>query len=290
MSSHFASVRLLLALVILCWPWTDLSAQRIVSGRYTYRYVLSDSETVKQAEVNAVKQAQLGMIADHFGTLVSSTTAMTISETTSFITYGDTEVKGEWLEETAPPVIIKSVVNDNFVLDVTVSGKIREIASTPIDLKSVVMKNGTDARFSSTDFTHGDRLYLSFKSPVDGYLAVYLGDRETINCLFPYNGLSADIMKVEAGKEYILFSKSNPGKIDPFSVKEYPLGCSPGVSMEMIRLYVVFSPNKFTKANDNADGTLRSLSFADFHNWLSRIRKLDAEMNLLPYDIVIRRK
>ena len=90
-----------------------MSAQRIVSGRYTYRYVLSDSETVKQAEVNAVKQAQLGMIADHFGTLVSSTTAITITETSSFITYGDTEVKGEWLEDTAAPVIIKSVINDN---------------------------------------------------------------------------------------------------------------------------------------------------------------------------------
>lgn len=290
MSSRFTSVSLLLALLILCLSWNESSAQRIVSGRYTYRYVLSDSETVKQAEVNAVKQAQLGMIADHFGTLVSSTTAITLSETSSFITYGDTEVKGEWLEDTAAPVIIKSVINDNFVLDVTVSGKIREIVSTPIDLKSVVMKNGTDARFASTDFTHGDRLYLSFKSPVDGYLAVYLGDRETINCLFPYNGLSADIMKVEAGKEYILFSKANPGNIDPFSVKEYPLGCSPGVSMEMVRLYVVFSPNKFTKANDNADGTLRSLPFEDFHNWLSRIRKLDADMNLLPYDIVIRRK
>ena len=60
--------------------------------------------------------------------------------------------------------------------------------------------------------------------------------------------------------------------------------------MEMVRLYVVFSPNKFTKANDNADGPVRSLPFEDFHNWLSRIRKLDADMNLLPYDIVIRRK
>ena len=122
MSSRFTSVSLLLALLILCLSWNESSAQRIVSGRYTYRYVLSDSETVKQAEVNAVKQAQLGMIADHFGTLVSSTTAITLSETSSFITYGDTEVKGEWLEDTAAPVIIKSVINDNFVLDVTVSG------------------------------------------------------------------------------------------------------------------------------------------------------------------------
>lgn len=276
-------------ILLLCLAGEDAYAQRIVSDRYTYRYVMSETESFQQAKVNAVRQAQLGMIADHFGTLVSSTTAMTISETVSSVTYGDVEVKGEWLEDTAPPVILKSVVNDHFVLDVTVSGRIREIVSAPIDIKCHVLKNGTDVRYSSLDFTHGDRLYLSFKSPVDGYVAVYLGDRQTINCLFPYNGLSADIMKVDAGDEYVFFSKSKSGKIDPFAVREYPLGCSPGVDMEMVRLYVVFSPNKFTKANDSADGKLRTLAFNDFHAWLSRVRRTDPEMNLIPFDIIIRR-
>lgn len=277
-------------LVIVLLSFEDLYAQRVVSDSHLSYYVMSDSETVRQAEVNAVKQAQLEMIARHFGTMVGATTALTISETVSSITYGETEVRGVWLEDTAPPVITKQVQNDHFILEVTVSGRIREFASTPIDLKCDVMKNGTDNRYASTDFNHGDRLYLSFKTPVEGYLAVYLGDRETVNCLFPYNGLSAETMKVKAGEDYILFSRANSGDFDPFAVQEYPLGCSPGNDMEMVRLYVIFSPNKFAKANDSAEGRLRTLPFEEFHTWMSKIRRSDSDINLLQFDITIRRK
>lgn len=268
----------------------NLAAQRIISDRYTWRYVLSDTETLKQAEVEAVKQAKTQMIARHFGTMVGATTALTISENVSSITYGETEVRGIWLEDLAAPVINRMVLNGHFVLEVIVSGKIKEYASTPIDLKCEVLKNGTDLKYASTEFNHGDRLYLSFKTPVDGYLAVYLGDRESVNCLFPYNGLPADTMKVNAGEEYVFFSRSKPGRFDPFSIQEYPLGCSPGTDMEMVRLYVIFSPNKFAKASDNAEGRLRTLPFEDFHSWLSKIRRIDSDMNLLPFDITIRRK
>ena len=268
----------------------NMFAQRIVSDTYTCRYVISDDETVKQAEINAVRQARLEMIACHFGTIVASTTAMTISDSVSSITYGETEVKGEWLSDNTVPVVRKLTVNDHFVLEVTVSGKIREIVSASVDVRCDVLKNGTDLRYASTDFNHGDRLYLSFKTPVDGYLAVYLGDRETVNCLFPYNGLPAEIMKVNADEEYVLLSRQKSGRIDPFAVQECPLGCSSGNNMEIVRLYVIFSPNKFTKANDNADGHFRSLPFDDFHSWLSKVRRLGPDMNLLPFDIVIRRK
>ena len=70
-------------ILLLCLAGRDVYAQRIVSDRYTYRYVMSETESFQQAQVNAVRQAQLGMIAYHFGTLISSTTVMTISETVS---------------------------------------------------------------------------------------------------------------------------------------------------------------------------------------------------------------
>lgn len=269
------------------------SAQRIVNDTQTYRYVMSDTETLKQAEVNAIQEAQRQMIASHFGTVVGSTTAMTIGDEVKSVTYGEADIKGYWLEDNAAPVIRKSVVNNHFVLEVTVSGKIQEIVSTPIDLKCIILKNGTDEKYASTDFKNHDKLYFSFKSPVDGYLAVYLGDMETVHCLFPYSGSSPDIMEISAGEEYVLFSKEKSGKLDPFAVQEYPLGCSPGNEMEMVRLYVIFSPNKFSKANDNVDnvdGTLRCLSFEGFHTWLSKNRRLDTEMNIKSYDIEIKRK
>jgi hypothetical protein len=119
---------------------------------------------------------------------------------------------------------------------------------------------------------------------------VYLGDREIVNCLFPYNGSSPDVMQVSAGEEYVLFSKAKSGNLDPFAVQECPIGCSPGNEMEMVTLYVVFSPNEFTKANDNTvTRGFRYLPFKEFHTWLSRIRRLDTKMNLKSYNITIRR-
>lgn len=266
------------------------SAQRIVNDTHTYRYVISDTETLKQAEVSAIQEAQRQMIANNFGTIVGSTTAMTIGDEVKSVTYGEADIKGYWLADNAAPIIRKSVVNDHFVLDVTVSGKIQEIVTTPIDLRCAVLKNGLDDKYASTEFKNDDRLYLYFKSPVDGYLAVYLGDDEIVNCLFPYNGASQDIMKVSAGEEYVLFSKTKPGNLDPVAVQEFPLGCSPGNEMEMVRLYIVFSPNKFSKANDYAHKTLRYLPFEEFHTWLSKNRRIDTEMNIKSYDIVIRKK
>lgn len=277
------------AVIVILSTLGIASAQRIVNDTHTYRYVMSDSETLKQAEVNAIQEAQRQMIAEHFGTIVGSTTALTIGDEVKSVTYGDADIKGYWLADNAAPVIRKSVVNDHFVLDVTVSGKIQELVTTPIDLKCAVLKNGTDQKYASTEFKNRDKLYLSFRSPVDGYLAVYLGDRETVNCLFPYNGLSPEIMKVSAGKEYVLFSRAKSGNLDPFAVQEFPLGCSPGNEMEMVTLYVIFSPNEFTKANDYEAGKLRYIPFEEFHTWLSRIRRLDTKMNLISYNITISR-
>lgn len=265
-------------------------AQRIVSGSHTCRYIVPDTESFNQAAVKAVTRAQVEMIAEHFGTIVGSSTSLTIAESVTSVTYGETEVKGEWIETLSAPVIRKVVVNDHFALDVTVHGKIMEILSTPIDLKCQVLKNAPDLRFASEDFTHGDKMYLYFKTPVDGYLAVYMGDGKCANCLFPYNGFPAETMKVSADEEYILFSRTRPGKFDPFSFREYPLGCRADNEMEVVRLYVVFSPNKFTKASDSADGDLRSLPFEDFHSWLSKARRMDPEMNVISSDITIRRK
>lgn len=265
------------------------SAQRVENGTYTHRYVMSDSETFMQAKENAIQEAQRQMIAEHFGTIVGSTTALTIDDEVKSVTYGDADIKGYWLADNAAPIIRKSVVNDHFVLDVTVSGKIQEFVSTPIDLKCAVLKNGTDNRYVSTDFKNRDKLYLSFKSPVDGYLAVYLGDRETVNCLFPYNGSSPEIMKISAGEEYILFSKAKSGNLDPLAVPEITLSCSPGNKMEMANLYVIFSPNEFTKANDYAADNFRYLPFEEFHSWLSRIRRLDTKMNLKSFTLTISR-
>lgn len=60
------------------------------------------------------------------------------------------------------------------VVEVYVNGKAREKNGAGVEFDAKVLRNGTDLKFESLDFQNGDDLYLYFKSPVDGYLVVYL--------------------------------------------------------------------------------------------------------------------
>jgi hypothetical protein len=52
--------------------------------------------------------------------------------------------------------------------------------------------------------------------------------------------------------------------------------------MEQNVLYIVVSPNEFTKANDDAGNAAlpRELPFADFQKWLAKNRQKDKDMKV----------
>lgn len=274
--------------ILLVLIAADTYAQHLVSDTHTTVYVISDTESIKEAELNAVKQAQLEMIAKHFGTIVASSDYLTQTDKgTSNFSFADIEVKGEWVETISEPIVCRSVRKGHFVLDVTVSGRIKEIVNTPIDLHCKVLRNGDSDHFEDTSFKHGDYMYLSFKTPVDGYLTVYLTDGETVQCLYPYKGLSAEYMQMEADNRYVFFSKQTPGNLDPNRVPRMRVGCASEVEYD--RLYVVFSPNRYVKAVDEDSEGPRWLGFKEFQTWLSRIRRIDKDMNVRAIDIEIRK-
>ncbi len=55
-----------------------------------------------------------------------------------------------------------------------------------------------------------------------------------------------------------------------------------GLPREYNRIYVVFSPNKFSRAVDTYtdDLTPRQLSFDNFNRWLAKCRKIDPKMGV----------
>lgn len=227
------------------------------------------------------------MIADNFGTTVGATTTITMSNgNIRDFTFGETEVNGEWIKTIGTPVVERLCVDNHFVIKVTLKGEIREIVSNPVNYQFKILKNGSDGRFESTSFRQGDYLCLSFRTPEEGYLAVYLTDGETVQCLYPYPGLPSSAMRMNADTDYVLFSKEKSGELDPGRVQRMRLGCKE--EMEHNRLYIVFSTEKFSKAMDHENGELpRQLNFKDFHSWLSSIRRRDVRMTVSPVDIVI---
>lgn len=285
-------LRLIIVLALLC-AVSNINAQETRTAKGTETYVIPKNMTIEQAEVEAVKQAQLRIIADNFGTIVGSASTMTFSNrngksTSSSFTFGDTEVKGEWIETTEGPHIERRVVNDEFVLYVTIAGKIREIVSAPIQFQAKVLRNGTEENCESEVFKHRDYMYMSFQSPESGYVTIYITDGKDVQCLFPYNGLSAEHMKVDADKRYIFFSKEESGELDPRRVSQCMLGCKE--DNEHNRIYLIFSPNKYSKAVDYSSGIVtmpRTLSYEEFHEWFSKLKRIDKETTCRIFDITI---
>lgn len=285
--------RTLIILTLLSLSF-NLYAQRVITARGTEMYVIPKNMTLEHAERLAVEQAKLKVIADNFGTIVGASTALTISDGNGMssiesFTFGETEVKGEWLETIGQPLIERKVVNNDFVIAVTIAGKIREIISAPIEFKAKILRNGVEDNCESNDFKERDKMYVSFQSAEEGHLSIYMTDGKIVQCLYPYRGLSSDYMKVEADKRYVFFSKKNSGELDPMRVMECQLACE--ADNEYNRIYVIFSPNKYSKPIDQSasNSMIRTLTYNDFHAWLSKQKRLDTKLHCKPFDIVIKK-
>lgn len=259
-------------------------SQKIQKISATYTYYAPETMSVEEAKRTTLERAKTQAIADEFGTVVSQSNSTVITNqngesNTQFVSFGGSDVKGEWIETIGEPQYEISYEQEMLVVKVLVKGRIREIVSASIDICARILRNGTEDRFESEEFHSGDDLYLSFTSPVDGYLAVYLVDaQQRVYCLLPYRGQSDGIYKVAANKRYLFFNTKEAEPQIRQYVDEYTIICEH--SSEQNPMYIVFSPQPFAKAVDNAAAeTLpRELSFEDFQKWLARCRTKDKQM------------
>ncbi len=268
-------------------------AQDIKVVGATYTYSTSEDVSISQAKKTAIERAKIQALADEFGTIVSQINSTRVENSNGqssveFLSLGGSEVKGEWIETIEEKVSNPVFEGNMIMITVTVKGRAREIVSAGVDFKAKILRNGTDEKFESCDFRNGDDLYLSFSSPVDGYLAVYLLDAEQqAYCLLPYGNQKDGIYKIDANRKYIFFKADAVDVSERSVVDEYIMTCS--CTSEQNIICVVFSPNQFTKAIDNvSDVSLpRNLSYKDFQHWLVKCRKCDKDMRLEQYMISI---
>lgn len=263
-------------------------AGEIVRVSAVYEYVSSNpNETPAQAEANAFSAARQQALEDQFGldvtkitnTLITSRTEGDKSKSeTNVFSAGETAVRGEWIETIQEKVLEKNFTNGFWVIKVRVEGKARNYSTEKADIQYMFVKDIQDME-SPVAFRDGSDIFLRFSSPVAGYLCVYLVDEEqNAYCLLPYASRQTGSHPVEANKDYIFFSD----KFDK-DAQEYTVNCER--SSEQNMLYVVFSPNEFTKAADKqGDKNFRDeqlpceLTYEALMKWLSRNQTKDPEM------------
>lgn len=283
------------AVILLLLLTSAAFAQKLKTVEAEYTYYAPENVTLEHAKHIALERAMIQALADEFGTIVTQQNATRVENRNGqsdigFLSIGGSEVKGEWIETLDEPIYNIRYEGNMLVVVCRVKGKAREIVSAGIDFQAHVLRNGTDDKFESDQFRSGDDLYLSFQSPIAGYFAVYLvDDTGQAYCLLPYRNQTDGVYPVKANERYVFFNiKEAPQQERPY-VDEYVMTCER--ESEHNQIYVIFSPNQFVKASDNAtdDRLPRELDNTDFQRWLAKCRKRDEEMNLQMIPITIKK-
>ena len=287
--------RILLYIIaaLLCLP--GFAKNDIVRVEATYEYVSNNPhETPEQAERTAIERAKQKALEDKFGVDVTAVTSTLISNKdkssqTNVFALSGTSVRGEWIETIKEPVIETTFVQGYWRVKVHVEGRARNYTTEKADIQYTFVKDIQDLE-SPVTFRDGNDIYLRFSSPVSGHLCVYLIDEaQNAFCLLPYMSQQTGSYAIEANKEYVFFSE----KFER-GAQEYTLNCER--SSEQNALYVIFSPNDFTKAADHQAGKNfrdeqlpRELSYEAFLKWLSRNQTKDPDMIVKTSVIPIRK-
>lgn len=265
---------------------------KIISGEYTY--YADPNMSIKEATAAAIENARLQAIAQNFGTLLTQNTQQqdivtNKHESNFFMQLNSMEVKGEWIRDVSEPETTREILEDGtLIIKAKVKIEARTISNEATDFEIKLLRNGTEARFMDTSFKSGDDMYLYLKSPVDGYVAVYLVDEvPTAYCLLPYSSDTDGQQPVKRNKVNIFFSPDLATECDKNIVDELKMTCGDDL-VEFNQLYVIFSPNPFTKAIDNKSNEFvydelllpSQLSYKDFSKWLSKQRARDPQMGV----------
>lgn len=266
-----------------------------VSG--SFLYIASPSESRLDAAAQALRHARIDALAREFGTIVSqdimqSETVVNDRESTLFFSNNETQVKGEWVADTAEPKYEYSMDTEgNLTVRCTVRGRAKPISNEAVEFSATCLRNGTTRQHADTRFRPKDDFFVHFEAPVDGYVAIFLEDLNgNVFTLLPYIESPTGQAKVKKNYDYVFFDADRPstfGKVDRFII-------TLDGDRELNKVYVIFSPNAFTKPLDHSGGISsagdnlpRMQSRREFNDWLLKTRRKDPKMAVKSMNIEI---
>lgn len=276
-------------LLIMCS--TTMTAQKTVTACGEYTYIVPENISLEVAKQIAMEKAQIQCIADEFGTTIGQSTSINIVNKNgktdiSNVSFGVSEVNGEWLGFVKEPEIETIYQDNTLVVHVSICGKIRETTNSIVDVDVQILCNGIDDRNERENFYEGDQLFISVNVPISGYLCIYMID-ESLNAynILPYSSNLQGAQYIEANKRNIFFSKHFTQ--DNEIVDEYAMSCSR--DGEVNKFVIIFSPNKFIKPSDSGNNQmdLREISYNQLQSWMLKLRTKDKDMTIVNKSITI---
>lgn len=280
------AIALLLAAAAGCGVTS--AAPKVVDVEGSYTYYIPYNVPRDRAEQIAMERAMIQALASKFGTLVSETTQMDMHSSKSgdnvdFWSSASTLVKGEWIETVGKPEFTPSLDGNDFVVSCKIKGKAREIEGARASLDIHILANSTAPEAETVSFNNGDKLFMQFTSPVDGWLTVYLeGADGKVFRMLPFYAQRNPAHRIEADRKYTFFVSTEG------DAEQYQL--TTDADIERNTLYIVFSPNEYVKPVDRSSEeelALRELTTADFRRWVTNLRLSDPKLQLVVKPITI---
>ena len=287
--------RILLSAILFMVSVLGVFAQKTLTVDAEYTYRAPEDVALSQAKRTALDRAKIQAIAEAFGTIVSESNTLRMSNKNGqsdvdFMSISGSDVKGEWIETIGDPQYQIEYDGETLVVTAKCKGKIREIVGNEVDFQVKVLRNGTDDRSESDVFFSGDNFYVSFTSPVAGYVAIYLVDVGNMACcLLPYQAQQDGIYSVKANQRYVFCNVDEAQPVEKPIVDLYRMTTL--FPIEQNQVYVIFSPQPFVKAADAVGkGQLRELKGDEFQKWLAKCRKRDTSMSVKMIPIAIKKQ
>ena len=253
-----------------------------------YKLMIGENEniTLRDARLKCLELAKAEAIKAEFGEMITSDVIQG-DENDGDLYYENTLAKaqGEWLGDVQSPQIQVEYADGKLFFTAEVWGKAREIVQAKIDLDWKILR-GEEGENETAEFNNRDRIRIKFKSPADGYVAVYLIEEgDETSCLLPYKQQTTGQFKVFAGREYTFFDRES----DPMAV---PYALATKHEIEKNQLVIIYSPNAFTKCNDTKGDPRRPnmLSSHNFQKWLLNCQRTDKDMVVNKKWVTIRKE
>jgi hypothetical protein len=276
-----------------------------------------ERESLTQAKERAFELAKINALENAFGTLVmqgnsiyieNKNTGEKVETNTSFKMIGNTAVKGEIIQvlktdykETKRKEKINKKKVEITYIDCAILLEAKEITDTKIDLVTFPL-NSLKIIKPNTSFFEGDDLFVYFKSPVNGFVTIFLDDSKQAQCLLPYRKMPKGLeeaMPVVADKEYVFFSdkpEHNYFEDDFFAEDTYELFSES--EKDLNELYIIFSKQPLNKPflndADNKDKPSvqlpRIVETSEFKEWLIKIQQTRNDLKITKEFISIEKK
>jgi len=207
----------------------------------------TEKKCLEQARIDAIRRAFGDALIQGNSTYISNqVTGEKVESQNVFQFYSDTYVNGEWIKDLETPVVKKRDQNGERWIDVSVNCKVRELKTSAVHFKAAAL-TCPERTCETESFNDGQDFYLYFKSPVDGYISVYLDvpNDQTTYRILPYQKYKSETsFFVKADQDYYFFSKKHDYTGDKTAIDELVMSLTNKGIIENNKVFLLFSPGK----------------------------------------------